>query len=88
MSEHILEFSRIMIYLLGAVGLLYLAMINKPLILALLGISFQFALRSVLLFFQYNDYPSYRELNNWTSTPSILFAVILIYMSLYKVRKY
>jgi hypothetical protein len=55
---------------------------------AFLGIAFQFMIRSILLFFQYNNYPEYRELNNWTSTPSILVAVILIYISLYKVRKF
>ena len=88
MNEHFFEFARILIYMVGAVGVLHLAQKNKDLMLAFIGISIQFFIRSVLLFFQYNDYAEYRELNNWTSTPSILLAVILIYISLYKVRKF
>lgn len=81
------ELTRILVFLLGSYGTFTLGLNNKRLRLAFYGIAGQFAIRAFLLFFQFGDYDDYAMLNNYLSTPSVIIAVLLVYINLYILRK-
>lgn len=87
MTNELIEFTRVFIYLFGAWGVFSLGVIKKGLSLSFHAIAFQFFARSILLFFQAINIEDYRELNNWLGTPSIIFTVAMILLNLYQIRK-
>ena len=82
-----LEFIRILLYFLGVYGLIHLGVTVKDTALSLYAVSLTLFVRGWLLFFQINSPDNYRELSNTVSTPSVVIAVVLIYINLWKIRR-
>jgi len=86
--NEILEFARIMVYVLIVYGLILSGLSSKDFRLAFYGIAFHFSVRVFLLLSQINSPDTYRELNNMVSTPSSVIALFLLCINLYRLRRY
>jgi len=82
------EIIRIVIYPLGAVGLLFLGHIHKESKIALHSMATYFLMWAFLLTEQIQHTTEYyRQLSNWVSTPMLIGVVFLVFLNLYKSRK-
>jgi len=87
MSNETFEFTRILIYILLAFLLFDLGIIVRAAQLSLFAIALQFITRGMLLFYQIVSPSTYRELNNFISTPSILLVLIAVFINLWILRR-
>lgn len=89
MSNTVLEFIRIGLYPLGAVGLLFLGHIHKEAKIALHSLAAYFLVWGFLLTEQVSHTPDeYRRLSNLLSTPVLVGIVFFVFLNILKSRKF
>ena len=82
MSNETLEFTRVMLYLFGAYGMLYAGVSVPALRLTAYAIAGYFLMWMGLLLYQSADALNYRVVSNYISTPGLAIIVMVIYVNL------